>query len=78
MPSADDHSIRLAAFAWLTEQVDLIGDVLPYTLLRHGFTHEGARVPLLGPQGIFKPRLLDLPLSITTAPDGPYDDAWGA
>jgi len=35
-------------------------------------------VPLLGPQGIFKPQLLtDGPLSITTAPGGPYDDAMG-
>jgi putative restriction endonuclease len=34
-------------------------------------------VPLLGPQGIFKPAVLpELPLSITTAPDGPYDDSF--
>lgn len=38
----------------------------------------GVRVPLLGPQGIFKPRVLEVPLSITTAPEGPYDDAFGA
>lgn len=39
---------------------------------------DGVRVPLLGPQGIFKPKVLDLPLSITTAPDGPYDDAFSS
>lgn len=34
------------------------------------------RVPLLGPQGIFKPRILGLPLSIATAPNGPYNDSF--
>lgn len=38
----------------------------------------GRRVPLVSPQGIFKPRVLsEAPLSITTVPDGPYDDAFG-
>jgi putative restriction endonuclease len=33
---------------------------------------------LLGPQGIFKPQVLTgVPLSITTAPRGPYDDSFG-
>ncbi|MFY9555129.1 MAG: hypothetical protein WAV20_00985 [Blastocatellia bacterium] len=37
------------------------------------------RVPLLGPQGIFKPLVMtEVPLSITTAPPGPYDDSFGA
>ncbi|MDR4499641.1 MAG: HNH endonuclease [Candidatus Scalindua sp.] len=31
---------------------------------------------LVSPQGIFKPKILDLPLSITTAPKGPYDDSF--
>ena len=35
----------------------------------------GNRVPLIGPQGIFKPRVCELPLSITTIPGGPYPDA---
>ena len=52
--------------------------MLPRTLLAKGFTLRGVRVPLLGPQGIFKPRVLpDAPLTITTAPNGPYDDAFG-
>lgn len=70
--------IRAAAFAWLTDQVARHGDVLPRTLLAQGLQFDGQRVPLLGPQGIFKPQLLtDGPLSITTAPGGPYDDAMG-
>ncbi len=53
------------------------GDVLSREALAQGFFFEDVRVPLVGPQGIFKPRILELPLSITTAPDGPYDDAYG-
>ncbi|WP_457653250.1 HNH endonuclease [Rhodocaloribacter sp.] len=72
-----DQQIRLKAFQWLEKQVALYGDVLPRALLREGFRFGDERVPLVSPQGIFKPRLLDLPLSITTAPRGPYDDSFG-
>jgi putative restriction endonuclease len=74
-----DTAVRLAAFHFLEEQTELKGEVLPRDLLAAGFTCEGVRVPLLGPQGIFKPAILDLPLSITTVPviEGkarPYED----
>ncbi len=75
-----DARVRAAAFAFLTEQAGLHGDTLPRSLLAEGFLVEGQRVPLLGPQGIFKPAVLpELPLSITTAPivegrDRPYAD----
>ena len=73
-----DAAVRNAAFDWLRARVEHHGDVLPRTLLAAGFTLNGVRVPLLGPQGIFKPKVLSAaPLSITTAPDGPYDDAFG-
>jgi len=73
-----DGRVRLASFAWLTEQVRIHGDVLPRSLLAGGFVFENQRVPLLGPQGIFKPKLLQqMPLSITTTPEGPYDDSFG-
>lgn len=71
-----DRKVRLAAFQWLDAQVTLHGDVLPRELLLGGFMFRGERVPLVSPQGIFKPRLLDRPLSITTAPRGPYDDSF--
>ena len=75
---ARDATVRNAAFTWLKAQVDSHGDVLPRALLAGGFTLHGVRVPLVSPQGIFKPRVLhDAPLSITTTPDGPYDDAFG-
>ena len=56
---------------------------LPRSLLARGFVHRGQRVPLIGPQGIFKPAALrDMPLSITTAPivagrERPYEDEIG-
>lgn len=76
MTTATDAHVRQAAFDWLTEQIELHGDVLSRSLLEQGFTYEGNRVPLLGPKGIFKPRILDIPLSITTIPSGPYDDGF--
>lgn len=70
-----DLRVRLAAFDWLRAEMDRQGDdVLPRTLLSEGLRVDGQRVPLVGPQGIFKPRLCELPLSITTAPNGPYLD----
>ena len=75
---ARDAAVRNAAFEWLRAQVESVGDVLPRSLLSRGFTFEGQRVPLVSPQGIFKPKVLsDAPLSITTVADGPYDDAVG-
>src|SRR5205807_7145660 len=75
-----DAAVRLAAFAFLREKVRTYGDLLPRAILVRGFLFEGVRVPLVGPQGIFKPAVLfDVPLSITTAPrvegrSRPYED----
>jgi putative restriction endonuclease len=72
-----DLQVRMAAFNWLSEQVNLHGDVFARKLLEEGFDFQGQRIPLVAPQGIFKPQILELPLSITTAPKGPYDDYFG-
>ena len=80
-----DHAVRLAAFRFLEEQVRLSGEdgSIRRSVLQRGFVLDGERVPLLGPQGIFKPRVLEaIPLSITTVPvvegeSRPYDDAFG-
>lgn len=71
-----DAAIRRVAFDWLDRQVALYGDVLPRNVLAQGFDLRGERVPLLGPQGIFKPRIMEVPLSITSIPSGPYDDGF--
>src|ERR1700681_46982 len=75
-----DTRVRLAAFAFLREQTELHGTQLSRELLARGFLFEGKRVPLLSPQGIFKPAVLpEVPLSIATAPPSDrkpaaYDD----
>ena len=53
--------------------------MLPRSVLAQGFEFDGRRVPLLGPQGIFKPAICEMPLSITTVPEvpgkeRPYED----
>ena len=73
-----DLQVRLAAFNWLSEQVQFHGDVLSRKLLQQGFDFQGQRIPLVAPQGIFKPQILELPLSITTSPNSPYDDDYFA
>ena len=73
-----DTRVRNVAFDWLTRQVSIHDDVLPRATLAQGFDFDGRRVPVIGPQGIFKLRLMQVPLSITTAPRGPYDDAVGS
>ena len=72
-----DARVREAAFSWLAEQALIHGDVLPRTVLAQGFTFGNDRVPLVSPQGIFKPAVMQLPLSITTSPDTRYRDAFG-
>jgi len=76
---ARDQRVRLAAFDFLDRQRQVHGDTLRRDVLAAGFDFEGTRVPLLGPQGIFKPAICELPLSITTVPpiEGrprPYED----
>ncbi|MFB4205350.1 hypothetical protein ACEZHJ_16255 [Arhodomonas sp. KWT2] len=77
-PNRQDALVRRAAFDWLEAQTARHGDVLPRGLPSQGFEWHGQRVPLVGPAGIFKPRVLpEIPLTITTAPDGPYEDTFG-
>jgi len=72
-----DADVRRAAFAWLEEQVDVHGDALPRSVLEAGFNISGNRIRLVGPQGIFKPATLALPIAITTVAGGPYADSFG-
>ena len=69
-----DNQIRLSAFEWLNKQRIFHGDTLPRNILTEGFDYFGHRIRLMGPQGIWKPSQMNLPLSITTVIGGPYDD----
>lgn len=73
---AADARCRTAAFEELSKLVELHGDVLPRSALVEGFTLHGQRVPFMGPQGIFKPAVMTVPLSMATVPSGPYDDGF--
>jgi putative restriction endonuclease len=84
MPEDIDARVRARALEFLREQTGLHGEVLPFAILKQGFQFDGQRVPLLGPQGIFKPAILpEMPLSILTKAvvEGearPYDDDLGS
>lgn len=74
-----DLGVRQAAFLYLAEKTrdDLMGTVT-WGQLR-AFSYEGTGVPLIGARGIWKPRVLDLPISVATAPPkprcaAPYED----
>ena len=75
--TASDIAIRKEAFQWLESQVRIHGEVLPRPVLQQGFDFEGKQIRLVGPQGIFKPRHMEFPISITTVPSGPYNDEIG-
>lgn len=69
-----DEQIRLAAFNWLRDQSQIYDLAFPIDLLRRGFVFNNERIHLMGPQGIFKPQIMELPLTITTTPNSRYDD----
>lgn len=69
-----DTPIRTAAFEWLSKMTLLHGDVIERSVLQNGFEYQGKRITLLGPQGIWKPESMALPISITSVPNGPYKD----
>ena len=73
-----DSRIRTAAFDWLSGLVAVHGHVLPRRHLTEGFAFASQRIRLVGPQGIFKPAAMQIPISITTSPSGPYDDEFGS
>ena len=70
-----DQPIRLAAFAWLKEQMIKYGDVLDYSLVQNGFEFEGQKIHLVGQTGIWKPKQCEYPISILTSVRSPYSDA---
>lgn len=75
----DDRLIRSAVFEWLRRLTLRFGDALPWAELKRGVEVDGRNVQVIGPQGIFTPAGLDIPISITTAPlkpgqAPPYED----
>src|SRR5262249_14047472 len=74
-----DIRVRVEAFRWLQERSRANSGVFARKELEEGVVLEGQQVRLVGPQGIFKPRILpEVQLSITTTTSGPYADTFGA
>jgi len=73
---ANDTELRQCAFEFLQAATDRYGEVLPWQILKSGMQFRGETVALLGPSGIWKPRVLEsIPISITTAPPKPNKPA---
>ena len=72
-----DAQVRNATFEWLSSRSSEYNDVLPHALLKRGFEFRGKRIHVIGPQGIFKPATLSIPLSIRTSIKGDYNDQFG-
>ena len=71
-----DDELRAAAFSWLREQIDPATSIVLRTGMMEGFEHAGRRYTLMSQKGIWKPRGFEVPLSITTTTNGPYDDTF--
>jgi putative restriction endonuclease len=70
----NDLQIRMFAFDWLRNQAEIYGNILPRKILTEGFSLSGESYSLVGPQGIWKPQLMKLPVSITSLLGGRYTD----
>lgn len=75
MEDSRSAAIRIQIFEWLQGRMIEKGDILSRDELSRECIIDGKIVPLLGPQGIFKPKIIDyFPISITTSPNSPYTD----
>jgi putative restriction endonuclease len=76
MEDTQSAAIRMKVFDWLQQRIITKGDVLSRDELKTECIIDGYIVPLLGPQGIFKPKIIQYyPISITTSPNSPYSDS---
>ena len=78
-----DAQVHAMAFDFLKKQAAIYGDVIARTILERSFEFQGHNISLIGPQGIFRPAILPIPISITSVPiiegrERPYDDEVGA
>lgn len=68
-----EANIRTAAMNYLNSLKSKYGDILPHHELKKGFKYFNEQIHLISQQGIFKPRQIDIPLTITTS----YNDGIG-
>jgi putative restriction endonuclease len=78
MEDPESAAIRTSVFEWLRYQAEISEDVFHRKDLINEVKYRGEPVPLVGPQGIFKPKVIRYyPISITTSPESPYMDELG-
>lgn len=73
-----EAAARLAVFNWCEGLCLRFGEVIPKVEIDKGVQFgpaTGGVIRVMGPQGIFKPRDFQYPLSITTSPNSPYKDS---
>lgn len=73
-----DTAVRLAVFKYLERLRIAHGQILSWADLQRGFYYDSHPVPLIGAKGIWKPKILDLPISIATSPGRPYNDTFNS
>ena len=71
-----DAAVREQAFLWLRDQARKYEFIVPRQVLQQGFAFQGQTITLVGPTGIWKPRVCELPLSISTTSAGVYEDGF--
>ena len=77
-----DDRVRLSVFDWLRQRTLMRPNCEVSWAELVNFEFGGERAPLIGAEGIWKPRMLELPISVATAPPkpgkpAPYDDEQG-
>jgi putative restriction endonuclease len=72
----DYREFFTSLFLWLKERETWNGGIFDYQELVIGFPHQGRTVTLAGPAGIWIPKGFDVPVSLRTVIEGPYNDGF--
>lgn len=71
----EEQKLRLKIFEWLSEQIRIYGNVLSSQQI-NSFVHNNEPIYIQGTKGIWKPKQLKYPISISLDPEGKYDDGF--
>jgi putative restriction endonuclease len=69
-----DNEIRTSLFLWLKQREVQNGGIFSRNELVNDFSFNHKRITLIGPTGIWIPKGFQIPISITTTSNGPYND----
>lgn len=75
LDDATDAAVRALAFEYM-ERLTRFREEVYWQDLSRGFRFRGKQVQMVSPRGIFKPGILDLPLTLTTKAGGRYRDSF--